>query len=133
MKRIAPLFLFLLISTWAFAQVQRVVPQRKAADSSFMSRSPEYNGPASMERRQMMNELNLTREQRVKMKEIRQSGMARQEAVSNDDKLTPVQKEDKLRELKREQARDMQSVLTDEQKAKLRNLQQQKRQLKNDQ
>jgi Spy/CpxP family protein refolding chaperone len=98
-----------------------------------MSRSPEYNGPASMERRQMMNELNLTREQRVKMKEIRQSGMARQEAVSNDNKLTPVQKEDKLRELKREQARDMQSVLTDEQKAKLRNLQQQKRQLKNDQ
>ena len=72
----------------------------------------------------MMRELNLTREQRGKIKEIRQSNMAKRDEINNNDSLTPAQKEAKLRELKRSQAQSTMSILSDEQKAKAKAIRQ---------
>jgi len=70
----------------------------------------------------MMRELNLTKEQREKIKEIRQANQAKKEAIENDTTLTAEQKETRLRELKREMGQSMLPILNDEQKAKFKEM-----------
>jgi len=68
----------------------------------------------------MLRELNLTKEQRVKFKEMRQANMAKRDEINNNDSLTQEQKDAKLRELKRTQAQSTMTILNDEQKEKMK-------------
>ena len=128
MKKTGFFIAFSFISFLAVAQVQRVVPQR--LNDSTQSRQGN-NGEGKMNRKKMMRELNLTREQRSKLKEIKQSNLAKKDEISNDDKLTDEQKKVKLKELKRGQVQSTMTILNDEQKAKMRMMRGKRHQFQN--
>ena len=70
----------------------------------------------------MFRELDLTKEQRAKMKEINQSMKTSKEAIENDATLSETEKKQKLKTLRKEQAVKIQEILTEEQKIKFREL-----------
>jgi hypothetical protein len=122
MKKTGIFLAFTFISFLSIAQVQRVATPSKQADSVMRQPGDNIARNGNVGRRQMMRELNLTREQRSKIKEVRQSNMAKKDAITNDDKLTPEQKDVQLRELKRAQAQSTMMILNDEQKTKLKTM-----------
>lgn len=69
-----------------------------------------------------MKELNMTDDQKAKMKEMKEANKAKKEAIINDSKLTEDQKKQQLKDLHKAGAKDMQGVLTDEQKAKMKEM-----------
>ncbi len=74
-----------------------------------------------------MKELDLTREQKIKLKEMRQLAQSKKEAIENDDKLSAPEKETKLKELRKEQAKNTLYVLSPEQKQKMLQLRKEKK------
>ena len=71
-------------------------------------------------KRDMVKDLNLTREQQGKMKEIMKSGKAAKAAIQNNDQLSDQDKKKQLRELKKAQAQKIQVILTPEQLEKFK-------------
>lgn len=69
-----------------------------------------------------MAELNLTQAQKDQMKKIRQDEKAKIDAIKNDKSLTETQKSDKIKELRKNQHKEMNSVLTKEQKAQMKTM-----------
>jgi Spy/CpxP family protein refolding chaperone len=67
---------------------------------------------------QMMNDLNLTADQKAKMKEIQQSGKEQRDAIRNDASLTQEQKMAKMKDLRKSQSEKVNSILTPDQRAK---------------
>jgi Spy/CpxP family protein refolding chaperone len=106
-----------LMASLSFAQVQRQKKEVIKTDSAAAGTvQKETAGP---NKREMMKELNLSKEQRSKLKEFRQSAQAKKAAIENDDKLSATEKEDKMKEVKKEQLKNTMSVLSPEQKMKL--------------
>ena len=68
-----------------------------------------------MSRKERFKELDLTREQKVKMKEIMQSGKAAKEAIENNTQLSDQDRKKQMRELQKSQMQKMQAILTPEQ------------------
>ena len=106
---------FLLGSLYSSAQIQRDVVA-KVDTISFSSSDKNKND--KMSRKERFKELDLTREQKVKMKEIMQSGKASKDAIENNAQLSEPEKKKQLRELQKKQLLKIQSILTEEQKAK---------------
>ena len=106
---------FLLGSLYSSAQIQRDVVA-KVDTISFSSSDKNKND--KMSRKERFKELDLTREQKVKMKEIMQSGKASKDAIENNAQLSEPEKKKQLRELQKAQLLKIQSILTEEQKAK---------------
>ena len=71
-------------------------------------------------RRERFKELDLTREQKGKMKEIMQSGKASKEAIENNAQLSDQDKKKQMRELQRSQMEKIQAILTPEQVEKFK-------------
>ena len=69
-------------------------------------------------RGQMMNDLNLTSDQKVKMKEIQESSKEQRNAIINDASLTQEQKMTKMKDLRKSQSEKVNSILTPDQQAK---------------
>ncbi len=69
---------------------------------------------------QAVKDLNLTDDQKAKLKDMNAGVEAKRQGILNDTKLTDEQKKAMLRELRAKQAENLKSVLTDEQKAKLK-------------
>jgi Spy/CpxP family protein refolding chaperone len=117
MKRIVFMVAISLMASLSFAQVQRQKKEVIKTDSAAAGTvQKETAGP---NKREMMKELNLSKEQRSKLKEFRQSAQAKKAAIENDDKLSATEKEDKMKEVKKEQLKNTMSVLSPEQKMKL--------------
>ncbi|MGC4104521.1 hypothetical protein [Ferruginibacter sp.] len=114
MKKTTLLAAALIMFTVSFAQVQR-----KRAVAANDSTAAPATGASRGEKMKMMRELNLTKEQKGKLKEIRQSGQEKKQAIENDASLTPDQKQAKLKALKKEQAKSTMGILSDEQKQKM--------------
>lgn len=112
-----------LISLLSIAQVQRTGTPSRKTDSVATAQGTNNTGN-DMNKKKMMRELDLTKEQKIKLKEAREANKSKQEAISNDDKLTPEQKDAKMRELRRTQAQNMQGILNEEQKAKMKAMRQ---------
>ena len=108
-----------LISLLSFAQVERKTAVKDQADSVSTASFKEQAG--KNDRKQMIKDLHLTREQQAKMKEIHQSGRSKKEALLNDNKLTNEDRQAKLRVLQKEQFDNTMRILNDEQKQKMRN------------
>lgn len=100
------------------AQVQRR-PVKQQPDSATVSPVAEKNKD---NRKEIFRELNLTREQKGKMKEINQSMKASKDAIENDTTLSEAEKKAKLKTLRNEHTRQVQAVLTEEQKVRFRQL-----------
>lgn len=82
---------------------------------------PASNNKQNKEgRRERMKELNLTKEQKGKMKEIMQSGKAGKDAIQNNAQLSDQDKKKQMRELQKEQAQKVQAILTAAQREKFK-------------
>jgi Spy/CpxP family protein refolding chaperone len=71
-------------------------------------------------RKERMKELNLTREQKGKMKEIMKGGKAAKEAIENNTQLSDQDRKKQMRELQKSQMQKIQAVLTPEQMEKFK-------------
>jgi hypothetical protein len=85
-----------------------------------------------MNRKKMMQDLELTKEQKVKMKEIQQAGKAKKEAIEADSKLSDTEKRTRLRALQQEQMQNMMKILDPAQREKMKAARMQIRQQQKD-
>ena len=118
MKITAIIFTLLFTSFSASAQIERK-PAVVKSDSA-ASTTPSDKRMNKQGRKDRLKDLDLTKEQRSKMKEIRQSGQAAKEATENNTNLSEAEKEKQMRALQKEQAQKMQSILTEEQREKFK-------------
>ena len=116
MKYLFIILAFLLGNLSLSAQIERaaVVPK----DTIPFTASNEKKNKQTQKDR--LEELDLTKEQKAKLKEIRQSGKAVKDAIENNTALSETEKKKQLRNLKMEQAQKVQGILTEEQKAKFK-------------
>jgi Spy/CpxP family protein refolding chaperone len=118
MKKICSVITFVFLAACSFAQVQRnkATTLTRPDSTGTVAEKRKGNG---MDKKQMMKDLDLSREQKIKFKELRQSMKEKKEAIESDDKLSGPEKEAKLKELRKEQAKNTMSILTPEQKVKM--------------
>jgi Spy/CpxP family protein refolding chaperone len=66
----------------------------------------------------MMEQLNLTDDQKSQVKKLHEDGRAQMKQVASDSSLSAAQKKDKIKQLHQDQMSKMESVLTPDQKTK---------------
>ena len=116
------ILIFLFSSIISLAQIERKTSPAKQTDS--VGNKPVENTMDKSSRKDMLKELDLTREQKIKLKDIRQANMVKKEAIENNSQLSESEKKTQLRGLQKEQAQNIQAILTDEQKEKFRSIRQ---------
>jgi len=126
MKKIVFVLIMSSFSLLSQAQVQRTTKPVVGPDSTAIGNPIANTGKGG--KRKALKELNLSKEQRSKIKEIRQSEKVKEDQIANDNSLTEEQKNAKLRDMKMQQAQNMRSVLNDEQKEKMKKLRMEMRQ-----
>ncbi len=115
-----PVILALLLFSGLISQAQIERKPAARADSLKTEKAiAEKEKPAVKE---VLRQLDLTREQRIRLKQIRDDNQAKKAAIENNTGLNDEQKKKQLKELKKEQANKLQSILTEEQKEKFRSL-----------
>ena len=108
MKRIILLAVaVVLFSSGAFAQIQRKTDTAQSVNSK-------------KRHHDMMAQLDLSKDQKEKMKEIRKENKSNFDAIKNDNTLTGEQKKAEMVKLRMEQKRKMNSILTSEQQQKMK-------------
>lgn len=109
----------LLFAATSNAQVQRNMGQHK----HMMSDSSHH-----FQRGKMMQDLNLTDDQKAQMKSMRDEMKQQHDAIQNDASLTADQKKEKMKALHQSQMQKMNSILTPDQQAKMKAFRQQQMQ-----
>ena len=117
MKSSLIVLIVLLTAVTASAQIERKSTEIKM-DSAKAAVSD--NKPDKQNRKERLKELDLTREQKGKMKEIMQSGKASKDAIENNAQLSETEKKKQLRELQKSQMQKIQAILTPEQVEKFK-------------
>jgi len=111
-------FAFVLISFFASAQIERK-PTVVKADSA--TTAGQAGNAAKKEKfKDRLKDLDLTKDQRSKLKEIKKADQAARAAIENNMQLSDEEKKKQYRELKKSQAQKIQSILTPEQIQKFR-------------
>ena len=98
------------------AQIER--PEVGKKDTIPFTASNEKKNKQSQKDR--LKELDLTKEQKAKVKEIRQAGKSAKEAIENNTQLLEEEKKKQLRNLQKTQAQKVQAILTPEQREKFK-------------
>ena len=113
-----PVFIFLLFlsSISASAQIERK-PVAIKTDSTQTTGNSKAEKQTQKDR---LKDLDLTKEQKAKVKEIRQAGKSAKEAIEKNTELSETDKKKQLRELQKAQAQKVQAILTEEQKVKFK-------------
>jgi Spy/CpxP family protein refolding chaperone len=124
MKKLTSLLILVCSISMSFAQVQRV--KRAASTNDSTVASADQKSTQGESRKDMMKELNLTKEQKIKMKEMRQANKAALDEITNNDKLSQEEKKTRIKALRMEQLKNTMAILNEEQKAKLKQLRMQK-------
>ena len=75
-----------------------------------------------MQRAQMFDELNLTADQKEKMKALREDNMQKMDAIKSNSSLSEDQKAEQMKTLRQGQKKSMDAILTEDQKAKMKQL-----------
>jgi hypothetical protein len=120
MKKIIILLAGIIIVAAADAQVQRKRAVLPVTDSTKTDAAVTKND--RQRKKEMFKELNLSKEQRVKLKGVKQDGKAKIDAIQNDATLSDAEKKEKMKELKKQQLTSTMALLNDEQKAKLKQM-----------
>ena len=112
------------IGTGINAQVQRKVADTNSTKNIAVNEEMDNSEKAGIRMNQLkaLKELNLTREQKRKLKEMKQASQFKKDAILNDTELTEIEKQEKMKQVKRSAAVNLQSILTDEQKQKLQKM-----------
>ena len=71
---------------------------------------------------QEMKDLNLTKEQKVQMKEMRENVKSQRDAIKNDASLSPDQKKAKMKEMHENLKNKRNSILTPDQRNKMKEM-----------
>ena len=103
------------ITTSAQIERQTVVVKKDSAQTAIND-----NKADKQSRKERFKELDLTKEQKGKLKEIMQSGKAAKEAIESNTQLSEDNKKKQLRELQKSQAQKIQAILTPEQREKFK-------------
>ena len=106
-----------LITISASAQIERKPAVAKVDSTQTTGNNAKVDRQSRKER---FRELDLTREQKGKMKEIMQSGKAVKDAIENNAQLSEQDKKKQLRELQKAQMQKIQAILTPEQLEKFK-------------
>lgn len=125
MKKLISIIVFSFIVALSFAQVQRKAAAAGKSDSAIVATDKKKLSRG--EKMKVAKELDLNKEQKSKLKEIRQSAKAKKDAIENDDKLSAAEKQVKLKALQREQAKSTMTILNDEQKEKMKEMRKNKK------
>ena len=104
-------FLILLVATQVAVFAQEI-PSRK--DDGYKPQTREKIG----DKKQFAN-LNLTDDQKAKMKSINKDTREQMEAIQKDDQLSKEAAQDKMAAIRKDREEKIQAVLTDDQKAQL--------------
>jgi Spy/CpxP family protein refolding chaperone len=110
-------FILSLVTISASAQIERK-PVVAKVDSTQTTGTDNKGNKQS--RKERFRELDLTREQKGKMKEIMQSGKAAKEAIKDNAQLSELDKKKQMHELQKEQMQKIQAILTPEQLEKFK-------------
>lgn len=110
MKTIAVLFCLSFFPVIANCQIQRDTNPSQSSSSVTSTRDKN---------KQLLRELNLTKEEQGQLKEFRQTQKQKRNNIQNDPSLTNEQKQQKLKDLRIEQKEKLNSILTPEQKQQL--------------
>ncbi len=105
-------FILSLVTVSASAQIERK-PAVVKTDSA--QTTINDNKVDKQSRKERFKELDLTREQKGKLKEIMQANKAAKEAIENNTQLSDQEKKKQLRELQKTQMQKIQAILTPEQ------------------
>ena len=119
-------FALSLVTLSASAQIERkpVVAAKSdsaqtiTTDNKVDKLSPVRIGTGG--RKERMRELDLTREQKGKMKEIMQANKAAKDAIENNTQLSEADRKKQMRELQKSMAQKIQAILTPEQMEKFK-------------
>lgn len=126
MKKVFPLIITIVfVNLSAFCQIQRTIPTKPKIDTTSSQMQGEKVG-----RRQMMKELGLSRAQMGKFKEAMQDIKSQKAALEADTTLTPAARQEKGRELRKLQAEKMNGILDEVQRAKLKKMRLDKKDMK---
>lgn len=105
------LFLFTTVVFLAIASSAQV--SRKTAPNQKV-----YSDSMSAHNKVMMDELNLTADQKSQMKTIQENTKQQREAIKNDASLTQDEKRAKMKDLQKSHSQKVNSILTPDQQAK---------------
>lgn len=117
MKSSLVLLIVFLTAATASAQIER---KSSVISTDSTQASVSDKAVDKQSRKERMRELDLTREQKGKMKEIMQSGKASKDAIENNAQLSEQDKKKQMRELQRAQMLKVQAILTPEQLEKFK-------------
>lgn len=118
MKLVAIIALLLLSTLTSFSQVERKSGAVKS--DSIVTNTEPANKVARLGYKERMEDLDLTREQRVKMKELMQVNKAAKDAIQNNTQLTDAEKKQQLKDLQKQNLQKIQAILTPEQLQKFK-------------
>jgi Spy/CpxP family protein refolding chaperone len=110
--------LLLLINTIsASAQIER-----KPVDinTGYAIAINDENTVDKQSRKERLKDLDLTKEQRSKLKEIREANKPAKDAIENNTQLSETERKKQLHALQKDQAQKVQAILTKEQMAKFK-------------
>jgi Spy/CpxP family protein refolding chaperone len=121
MKKISILVVMVAAIFTASAQIQRnVVKKPTTTDSTQKNQATaEWQKP---NRKALLKELDLTKEQKLKIKDVRSKNQADEDAINSDPKLTDDEKKQKIRQIKKQHLLQVQALLTNEQKEKFKKM-----------
>ncbi len=109
-------FILSVVTLTASAQIER----KPVAIKTDSAQTTSNNKADKQTQKDRLKELNLTKEQKAKVKEIRQAGKSAKEAIEKNTELSETDKKKQLRELQKTQAQKVQAILTEEQKVKFK-------------
>ena len=117
------LLLVSLLTTGSFAAMAQV--ERTPVPAPGQAESVRQNTKDDKPKfRELLKQLNLTRKQQAQLKQLRADQQSQKTAIENNEQLTGEEKKKQLRELQKKHMSNIQSILTDEQKEKLKMLRQ---------
>jgi len=116
MKKIIAILVIAFTSQLAFAQ-ENASPEMKKANSE-----RKMHHKKGKHKKEMMKSLNLSDEQKGRLKEMKVANKQKRDAIQNNSSLSQEQKKEQLKALKQDQRNGMQSVLNDEQKQKMKEM-----------
>jgi len=123
MHKLTSVILLTLLLSTSFSQIRRIPSKSQHQDSILtslpVSKEVEQD---QVTRKSLLKELNLTREQMIQLKSVREANQEKMEKINADSLLTEMQRKQKIRQFRNEQMQLIQYVLTDEQKQKYKQL-----------
>ncbi len=116
----------LMLASFQLVQAQETTQSPQELSKNKVAQKGR-RGKGMQDRKAMMQELNLSEEQKTKLREMNEGNRQKKQAILSNSQLTEEQKRSQLNELRESGKGNLQQVLTDEQKAKMKDLRMKRR------